>query len=358
MDRHEEWEQYFDPSRRQMRRERTMARRTDRSKYKVTDQLKARRAEPTTMGEDQLLLGKVIFIRSQDIVVATADRTYTCTLRGVFKLSKDRKKNLVVVGDNVRFDPITADTGCIHHILPRSSILCRQEHLHRVQQQLVASNVDQVLITVSLAEPSFRPSIVDRYRIAARKGGMAPIVAINKMDLADQYPKEADLVHQSLQLYESLGIPAVSFSAQTGEGMSDLEMVLKDRISVFSGQSGTGKSCIINALTGLTLKTASVRAVGKGAHTTTSAQLLPLPFGGWCVDTPGIRSFGIVSLEKEDLQAEFVELFAQPCRFNNCWHTQQEGCALPDALARGDVSPLRISSYLSLLASISSRYSS
>ena len=348
----EDWEHHFDPSRREQRRERKNARRTDRSKYKITDQAKILRDEHQKIDLKNLVLGKVIRIRSQEVVVEAENRSYSCALKGSLKLVRDRKKNLIIVGDNVYFEVITPDTGSIHYIMPRSSVLSRQENLHRRQQQLVAANIDQVLITTCLAEPSFKPAIVDRYRIAARKGNMEPIVLINKRDLADQYPKEEELVQESLRLYASLGIKAVCFSTLTGEGLDIVRELLTDKVSVLSGQSGTGKTCLINALTGLSLRTGLIRAIGKGSHTTTSTQLLRLPFGGWCVDTPGIRSFGVFSLEKDDLKAEFTELFAQPCAFTNCWHGGEEGCAVHSAIDRGKVSPIRFLSYLSLISSI------
>jgi ribosome biogenesis GTPase len=349
---HEDWEHHFDPSRREQRKERKIAKRSDRSKYKITDRLKAAREKPSTLETKGLLQGIVIHISSSEIDVAVEDRTFTCTLRGSFKLQKNLKKNLVVVGDHVWFEPTSPDTGYVHHIMPRSSLLCREEHLHRIKQQLVASNVDQVLITVCLANPSIKPSIIDRYLIAAEKGHLHPVILINKIDLKDQYPKEMLLVEECLRLYPSLGIKTIAFSSLTGEGLEEVREALRGKVSVFSGQSGTGKSCIINALTGLSLKTGSIRAVGKGSHTTTSTQLLRLPFGGWCIDTPGIRSFGVFELSKGDLQAEFSELFAQPCSFKNCSHIGEAGCAVPRAVERRDVSPLRFSSYVSLLKSI------
>jgi ribosome biogenesis GTPase / thiamine phosphate phosphatase len=349
---HEDWEHHFDPSRRELRKERKIAKRTDRSKYKISDQQKKVHEQPEKIKTEGLLKGKVVHIRSQDIEVDAGDHTFTCTLRGTFKQDRNLNKNLVIVGDNVWFQPTTADTGSIHHIIPRSSVLARSEHLHRIKQQLVAANVDQVLITVCLADPHVRPSMIDRYLIAAAKGRLSPVILINKIDLREEHPQEAQVVDECLRLYPSLGIKTIAFSALTGEGLDQVREVMKDKVSVFSGQSGTGKSFIINVLTGLSLKTGSIRAIGKGSHTTTSTRLLRLPFGGWCIDTPGIRSFGIFDLEKKDLQDEFSELFCQPCSFKNCWHIGEEGCAVPQAIDRGEISPLRFSSYISLLGSI------
>jgi ribosome biogenesis GTPase len=352
VDQTEEWEGFFDPSRREMREERKQARRSDRSKYKVSDRTKGEARKAVPVCSSGLKEGKVTQIRSHEIDVTSEGCVYLCTLKGALKFERDRLKNLVAVGDNVLFEPITAETGSVHSILPRSSLLSRQDHLRRLKKQCVAANVDLLLITVSLAEPALKPAMIDRYLVAAKKGHLTPIVLINKMDLADQFPEEAALVQETIRLYDSLGVRSLCLSARTGEGLDELKNLLKGKVAVFSGQSGSGKTCIINALTGLSLKTGFIRAIGKGAHTTTSTRLIPIPSGGWCIDTPGVRSLGIFELEREDLAEEFAELFSQPCVFANCWHTGEKGCAVPDAVEKGEVSSLRFSSYLSLLASL------
>jgi len=345
----EDWEELFAPSRREMRSERKRASRKDRSKYKKTDQKKS----PTQRAiSSQHQLGKVVRIRSKNIEVAIGKKIYTCSLRGVLKQERTKDKNIIIVGDNVWTFILDEISGVIQQVAPRTTVLCRQEHLHRKKQQLVAANVDQVIITVSLAEPVCKTTIIDRYLIAAQKGNLSPLIVFNKLDLKKRYPKQASLVKEYQRLYSSLGIPSILISAKTGEGLELLKKALKEKTSVFSGQSGTGKSEIINALTGLSLKTQSVRAVGKGAHTTTFAQLLALPFGGWCVDTPGIRSFGIWDLEKNDLRNTFSEIFEQPCAFHNCWHIGEEGCKVPEAVEKGLISPFRLHSYLALFDSV------
>ncbi len=349
---HEEWDHLVTPSRREQRKERKQAKRADRSKYKHTDQAKQTHVERLAKHTEGLEQGKVIGIQSHEISVATGQKIFTCSLRGVCKFDRTLQKNLVVVGDNVLFEVTAPNTGYIHLILPRSSLLCRAEHFHRVKQQLVAANVDCVLITVSVAEPLLKPSIIDRYVLAAQKGNLSPVLVINKIDFKESYPREAMLADECLRLYSSLGIPTIALSAVTGEGLEELKRMLKDKVSVFSGQSGTGKTCILNALTGLSLRTGSIRAVGKGSHTTTSPQMIPLPFGGWCIDTPGIRSFGVFDLRKEDLPHAFPEIFSQPCAFANCWHRGEQGCAVPEAIAQGRVSPLRLTSYITLLGSL------
>lgn len=345
MTSHEDWEDKFIPTRREMRLERKIQKRADTSKYKHTDQQK-RKISAIPEG---FLLGKVIYIRSQDVDIAADGAMYTCSLKGSFKLEKNLKKNLLVVGDDVYFDPTAR---LIHHIAPRKSVLCRQDHFHRLMQHLVAANVDQVLITLSVAEPALKLSIIDRYVIAAHKGNLAPVLIINKSDLAPSYPVESSLAQECLQIYPRLGIPTLIVCARTEGNFEALRTILQNKVSVFSGQSGAGKTLIINKLTGLDLKVGSIRAVGKGAHTTTSAKLLQLPFGGWCVDTPGIRSFGIFNLEKNDLKEGFPDLFEKRCAFTDCWHIGEQGCSIPQGVQEGSVSPHRLASYHSLLTSL------
>lgn len=348
----EDFDSFFAPSRREHRRERKIASKIDRSKYKLSD-LKKREKEPLPSKEN-LIQGRVILIRSQDIEVATSLGIFLCTLRGTLKQERHHHKNLIIVGDMVLLERLSDKEGVIHHVLPRTSVLSRQDHLHRIKKQLVAANVDTVLITMSLGEPSLRPSIIDRYLVAAEKGNLHPAILINKIDLQEKYPEEKELLEEIKELYSNLGFPLVCVSGRTGEGMDELKALLKDKVSVFSGQSGTGKTLLVNTLTGLSLQTQEVRSGGKGAHTTTSARLLPLPFGGWCIDTPGIRSFGIWDFQQEDLLVAFPEIAeaATECFYKDCKHTGESGCHVAQALEEGSISSLRYNSYLSLLSSL------
>jgi len=158
-----------------------------------------------------------------------------------------------------------------------------------------------------------------------------------------------------LLTYEALEIPVIALSAETGEGMKKLKEQMKDKASVFSGQSGVGKSSLINTMTGLELPVGEVvKKTRKGVHTTSTTNLIPLSFGGWCIDTPGIRSFGIWDLKKEDLEDYFPEISEKShgCKFPNCTHSHEPGCALEEALEKGEISPLRFDSYLKLLQEI------
>jgi ribosome biogenesis GTPase len=347
----EEWEQHFQPTRRQLRRQRNIAVRTDRSKFKTSDKKKIQAAAPSAESGHQ---GRVVVVRSQEIEVLYQHNRYICTLRGSLKFENSSDKNLVIVGDYVLFEPTSANTGVIQHVMPRTTVLSRQEHFHRRKQQLVASNVDQVIITVCIGTPLLRPQIIDRYLVAAETGGFEPVIIINKIDVATDHPNQALLAQECVQIYSALHIPIMCVSATTGEGFDQLHKILCNKTSVFAGQSGTGKTHIINRLTGLSLRVGEVRAAGKGAHTTSTAQLLEITTGGWCIDTPGIRSFGIFGLEKDGLHRAFPEIFvaAAHCPFTDCSHSHEEGCAVQEALRQGKITPMRFSSYQALLTTL------
>lgn len=332
-----------------------MASRLDRSKYKKTDHEKRekRLSEETQkkLAKKEWMRGRVLAISPEGISVEHEKKIYLCVLRGTLKQELSHSKNLVTVGDFVLFDP----EGTIAHVEERHSVLSRQEHLGRRKEQLIAANIDQVLITVSVVSPSLKPSLVDRYIIATCKGGMRPVIVINKMDLLEPESAEKKLVELFINTYRALQIPVITVSTFTGEGVEVLRRQMEGRSSVFSGQSGVGKSSLINAMTGLSLSIGDmVEKTQKGSHTTSAAQLIPLDFGGWCIDTPGIRSFGIWDLQREDLNSYFPEIFevSQHCKYPNCTHSHEPGCALEEAVETGSISPLRVDSYLKLLASL------
>ncbi len=337
------------------RHERRRASRLDRSKYKKTDQEK-RPAEPS--GMQHLKKGVVVHIQGPEILVDHEGSFIPCTLRGVLKKDKSLFKNLVVVGDVVCF----SEDGAIHHIEERKSVLSRAAHLSQQQEHLLAANVDQVLITVSVVDPPLRPTIIDRYLIAAQKGGLNAVILCNKMDLLEDptyngegRAHEKTLMHEVQAIYQAINIPFIPLSTVTKEGLDQLIEIMKDKTSVFSGQSGCGKSSLINATCAMELKVGkTVARSKKGAHTTSFARLIKLPFGGYVVDTPGIKSFGIWNIGVRELPALFPEIQAAAgdCKYQDCSHTGEDGCAIPDAIHTQKVSMLRYESYLNIFGSL------
>jgi ribosome biogenesis GTPase len=344
---------HSDIDRKEAKKEKKIASKTDRSKYKKTDREKLLIKEAPK--KENELIGRVLSIVSQDITVDTEGVLYTCTLRGTLKKEKQRLKNLITVGDIVYFEQGAPNTGTIHFIAPRKSLLSRADHLLKRNEQLLAANIDQVLITVSAAFPDLKPALIDRYIIASEKGSMTPILLINKIDLLDEerFEKDIPLYEETKKTYQDLGYKVISLSCKTNEGLAELKELMKDKISVFSGQSGTGKSSLINKVTGLDLSVGELtKKTLKGGHTTTQAKLVKLPFGGFCIDTPGIRSFGVWGLEKDEVKHYFQEFekFSPDCKYPDCTHTQEPNCRVIEAVEEGLISALRYDSYLKLLA--------
>jgi ribosome biogenesis GTPase len=311
--------------------------------------------------------GRVLSISPQGIAVEIDGSIVTCMLRGVMKKEKTQAKNLVTVGDFVFVERNNAGEGVIGHIEARRTVLSRAENLSRRKEQLIAANIDQVIITVSVVAPALKSPLVDRYIIATQKGNMEPIVVVNKLDLLKDEnvdsvlrQQQEELYQEFIKAYEAAGIPVIGISAVTGDGLEVLKKAMACKASVFSGQSGVGKSSLINAVTGTDLRVGKlVDRTNKGTHTTTTAQLLPLSFGGWCIDTPGIKSFGVWDLDKEEIAHYFTEIFEKglQCRFPNCSHMTEEGCAVVAAVNAGEISVLRYDSYLGLMVSLSETHS-
>lgn len=358
--------EYFKDGRKTSRMERKMASAKDRSKYKKTDKEKWQKSQEQQQNikwsKEDLLKGRVLSITPQGFVVEHEHTTYVCSIRGLLKKEKTQLKNLITVGDFVLFQKTDDKEGFIAFVEPRHSVLSRADNLSRRQEQLIAANIDQVLITVSVVNPPIKPFLVDRYIIASRIGNMEPVIIVNKIDLLDvpsTNPVERELYEQFLQAYKIANVPVIPVSVVTGQGLDELRQVMKDKASVFSGQSGVGKSSLINAITQYDLKTGKVvEKTKKGAHTTTTTQLLPLDFGGWCIDTPGIKSFGVWNLKKEEIEQYFSEIYdiGHQCKFPDCSHTHEGDCAVLAAVERGEISPLRFASYQYLLEASSQEH--
>lgn len=275
-----------------------------------------------------------------------AGRAYRCATRRLLKTLSTDQRHVIAVGDRVMFRLADGPSGegLIERVEPRRGTICRTS---RGRQQILVTNVEQVLIVASAAEPRLKPNLIDRMLIAAEKGRARPVICINKIDLVDPASVQA-----LAGVYSRMGYPVLLLSAWTGLGVARLRDVLRDRQSVVAGQSGVGKSSLLNAADPcLQLRVAPVSAENeKGRHTTSTARLLPLTFGGYVVDTPGIRQFELWDVTPAEVAGFFRDLrpYVNLCKFPDCTHTHEADCAIKNAVADGRLDERRYESYCHL----------
>jgi len=289
--------------------------------------------------------GRVLRVHGLQSIVETEDgRQFKCVVRGLLRNLATDERNIVTTGDRVWFLPSVGEDGIIERVEPRHGILTRAS---RGREHVLVANVDQVVIVMSLAEPDLKPHLIDRYLASAAQGQITPIVCLNKADLVD--PVDFQPI---VGLYSQLGILTIMTSATTHVGIDRLKEHLHNRQTVFAGQSGVGKSSLLNVLQPeLALRVREVsEANQKGRHTTSTAQLIRLDFGGWVVDTPGIRQFQLWDIIPEEVEGFFADFhpFVPFCAFPDCTHTHEERCAIKRAVKLHQISVQRYESYLGL----------
>jgi ribosome biogenesis GTPase len=278
-----------------------------------------------------------------------------CRVRSGDEVLAAMTRLALVVGDEVWIGERSGVLE-VREVLPRRTRLSRPEPHRPEVEQVLAANVDVGVIVVALGAPPLRPGLVDRFLAALAWGGIAPLMCVNKVDLVA--PPERAAALRPLAPYAALGVPALACSAASGEGMAELAAALAGRVGVLVGQSGVGKSSLLNALDPrLDLRTGAPRAGdGKGRHTTTAAGFYALPGGGGLIDTPGVRQFGLWEIAPEELAALFPEIAAAglACRFRDCRHASEPGCAARAAAEAGAVAPARYAAYRRILESLGS----
>jgi ribosome biogenesis GTPase len=283
---------------------------------------------------------------TQCTVQADDGRIYDCTVRRVLRTLARDARNVVVTGDVVLFQPQDDKQGVIERVEPRQGILARG---HQHKQHILVANITQVLIVSSASDPPLKPALIDRFLVTAGKGGVRGLVCVNKSDLVD-----LGELQPILGLYRRLGVPIVPTSTKTGLGIAPLRELLRGESTVVAGQSGVGKSSLLNAIqSGLKLETGEVsEGSRKGMHTTRVARLLQLDLGGWVVDTPGIRQLELWDVHPGEVEGYFIEFrpFVPLCRFPNCLHIEEEGCAVKGAVRQDMISLTRYESYLRIVS--------
>lgn len=303
----------------------------------------------------------LIPIKMQGLVIKNTGSWYTvktvegsvveCKIKGNFRLKGIRSTNPVAVGDHVEIELNSQNTAFITAIGDRKNYIIRKSQNLSKQSHIIAANVDQAFLVVTVERPQTSTTFIDRFLATAEAYSVPVVLVFNKTDLLD----DSLMRYQRMMtdLYETVGYKCVAVSAETGEGMDELMEMLRDRITLLSGHSGVGKSTMINRLLpGVNLRTAEISdAHNTGMHTTTFSEMLPLPGGGYIIDTPGIKGFGTFNMEPEELTSYFKEIFrfSKDCRFSNCTHTHEPGCAVLKAVEEHYIAASRYQSYLSML---------
>lgn len=281
-----------------------------------------------------------------------------CVARGKLRLNEIKTTNPITIGDLVTVEPKPDGTGLITAIHERKNYIIRKATNLSREAHIIAANIDQAILLVTITQPETQLAFIDRYLVTAEAYSIPTIIAFNKIDMLDDHHKAT--LDGYISIYEPIGYKCLLVSAKSGYNLDLFKETLKDRVSLISGNSGVGKSTLINSIQpGLNLKTAEISSAHlKGRHTTTFSEMFELNFGGFIIDTPGIKSFGLVDIDKNELYHFFPEMFkiSDQCKYYNCTHVHEPGCAVVEAVDRGEIAPSRYLSYLSIFDDENEKY--
>lgn len=295
-----------------------------------------------------LKTGTVIQSNGSNCIVASDNQKYDCVIKGKLRQKGYNSTNPVAVGDIVEFD-ISIEPATIASIHERRNCIIRKSTNLSKQSHIIAANIDQAVFVFTMHHPETTTVFLDRFLVSAESYSIPTIIIFNKIDIYK--PEEFDQVAELMATYAEIGYKVLDVSVTKNHNIDAVREILKDKVSLISGQSGVGKTSIVNAVSGLNLKTASIsESHDSGKHTTSFAQMLPLDFGGYIIDTPGVRAFGLVELERNCISHYFPEIFktAENCRFYNCTHTNEPGCAVKEAVENGEIAWSRYHSYTNI----------
>lgn len=283
-------------------------------------------------------------------VQAPSGAMYQCQVRGKMRLEGRSTTNPVAAGDQVDFEVENETEGNIVSIHQRKNYIIRKSVNLSKEAQIIAANLDQALLLVTVTRPQTTPGFIDRFLVTADAYDIPAVIVFHKVDQYDA--KEIEAVEALQSMYERAGFKCMRTSLITGEGLDQIQKLIHNKISLISGHSATGKSSLVNHfIPGKDLRIGEVsEASNKGQHTTTFAEMHALPDGGFIVDTPGIKGFGLVDIPREELHHHFPEMFAllPECKYHNCLHLNEPGCAVRQAIQSGTISTSRYNSYVSM----------
>ena len=305
------------------------------------------------------MTGTVIKTTGKFCEVLTDDgSTVSCQVKGKFRIQGLRTTNPLAVGDRVRFESLADGTGVVNEIEERRNYIIRKSVNLSHEAHIVACNIDRAFLVVTLGDPPTSTGFIDRFLVTAEAYGVPTTLVFNKIDTYT--PDGFELLAYYEQLYQSCGYATLRISARTGEGVDVLTEAMHGSINLVSGHSGVGKSTLINRIVpGLNIKTAATSDYHrKGRHTTTFAEMHRIPQGGFIIDTPGIKGFGLVDIPKDELNHHFPEMFRvlPECKFHNCLHLNEPGCAVRQAVEAGELPEERYVNYLSMYHDDGSNY--
>jgi ribosome biogenesis GTPase len=292
-------------------------------------------------------------------VLCNEHEVWECRITGKFRIQGIKSTNPVAVGDKVEIDveDESIKQGIIIKLYDRENYIIRKSINLSKQTQIIAANIDQAFLVVTFAKPRTSFGFIDRFLVTSEAYHIPTTLIFNKTDIYDE--KDLIYVEEVKKMYETIGYEVLLVSALKGSGIDELKQRCKDKTTLFSGHSGVGKSTLVNnIIPGIRLKTSAVSdASSKGVHTTTFAEMHLIPGGGFIIDSPGIRELGIVELQKKEISHYFPEMRAllMDCKFNNCSHTNEPGCAIKAAVDHNVISLIRYESYLSILANEDNR---
>jgi ribosome biogenesis GTPase len=292
-------------------------------------------------------------------ILSGEGKTIECSIRGKLRIKDIRTTNPVAVGDKVIFEmEKNTSSGIITEVLDRKNYILRKASNLSKHSQIIAANIDQAFLMITIILPETPVEFIDRFLITAEAYRVPATIIINKTDIYRDY--ELEKMNYIISMYSNIGYDCIKISVKEQRGVKALKALMKDKITLISGNSGVGKTTLLNIFDPtLNLKTGEISDYHKqGKHITTFPEMHPMPFGGFVIDTPGIRGFGMVDMERSEIYHFFREIFkiSKGCRFYNCLHLDEPGCAVRSAVEKGDIDFLRYRSYLNILEGDDRKY--